>query len=42
MDNNFFMTKGRGSSQRRISNRKDKSKQLAHEENRKILHGYED
>lgn len=42
MDNNFFMTKGRGSSQRRISNRKDKSKQIAYEENRKILHGYQD
>jgi hypothetical protein len=34
------MTKGRGSSQHRLSNRKDKPKQIANEENRKILHGY--
>jgi hypothetical protein len=30
MDNNFFITKYKGSSQRRLSNRKDKSKHIIH------------
>jgi hypothetical protein len=42
MDNNYSLIRDRRPSQKGFSVMKDKSKQIAHDENRKILHSYKD